>query len=159
MYLQLTKKRMELYTLLQILICSLRGIQNLLTATKIMPTENLGPLLAGIRVCTFLNMWYLHLPAVFPLCCSISFEIDIVFFIVYKYIFSSPELKAQVSYSGCPSSACPSVCLSVCPSVRPSVCKLLHFRLLLQNHWTNFNQTWHRSFLGEGDSSLFKGRW
>jgi hypothetical protein len=41
-------------------------------------------------------------------------------------LFSSPELKAQVSFSDCPSSLCPSVCLSVC--------KLLHFQLLLQNH-------------------------
>jgi hypothetical protein len=32
----------------------------------------------------------------------------------------------------------------------PSVCKLLHFRLLLQNHRANFNQTWHKSSLGEG---------
>jgi hypothetical protein len=30
--------------------------------------------------------------------------------------------------------------------------------LLLQNHWANFNQTWHKSSFGEGDSSLFKGR-
>jgi hypothetical protein len=29
----------------------------------------------------------------------------------------------------------------------PSVCKLLGFRLL-QKHWANFNQTWHRSSLG-----------
>jgi hypothetical protein len=28
--------------------------------------------------------------------------------------------------------------------------------LLLQNHWANLNQTCHKSFLGEGDSSLFK---
>jgi hypothetical protein len=55
-------------------------------------------------------------------------------------IFSSPELKAQVSFSDRPLSG-----------VRLSVCKLLHFRLLLQNHWTNFNQTWHKSSLGEGD--------
>jgi hypothetical protein len=49
---------------------------------------------------------------------------------------------------------CPS---SFCPSVRPSVCKLLHFRLL-QNHWANFNQTWHKWSLGRGDSKLFKWR-
>ena len=30
--------------------------------------------------------------------------------------------------------------------------------LLLQNHWPNFNQTWHKASLGEGDSSLFKWR-
>ena len=28
--------------------------------------------------------------------------------------------------------------------------------LLLQNHWANFNQTWHKAYLGEGDSSWFK---
>jgi hypothetical protein len=54
------------------------------------------------------------------------------------FFFSSPELKAQVSYSDRP--------LSVCLSV----CKLLHFRLLLQNHWANFNQTWHKLSLGRG---------
>ena len=30
--------------------------------------------------------------------------------------------------------------------------------LLLQNHWANFNQTWHRSFLCKGNSSFFKWR-
>ena len=58
-----------------------------------------------------------------------------------KLFFSSPELKAQVSYSG-----------------RLSVCKLLHFWLLLKNRWANFNQTWHKSSLGEGDSKLLKWR-
>ena len=33
-----------------------------------------------------------------------------------------------------------------------------HFHLLLQNHWANFNQTWHKTSLGEGNSSLFKWR-
>jgi hypothetical protein len=65
--------------------------------------------------------------------------------------FSSPELKAQVSFSGRLLSG---VRLSVCLSV----CKPLHFLLLLQNHWTSFNQTWHKSSLDEGDSSLFKER-
>ena len=50
-----------------------------------------------------------------------------------------------------------SVCLSVCVSVRPSI-NFSHFHLLLQNHWANFNQTWHKASLGEGDSSLFKWR-
>ena len=31
-----------------------------------------------------------------------------------------------------------------------------HFQLLLRNHWANFNQTWQKTFLGEGNSSLFK---
>ena len=30
-----------------------------------------------------------------------------------------------------------------------------HFHLLLQNHWANFNQTWHKASLNEGDSYLF----
>ena len=33
-----------------------------------------------------------------------------------------------------------------------------HFHLLLQNHWVNFKQTWHKASLGEGDSGLFKWR-
>ena len=28
--------------------------------------------------------------------------------------------------------------------------------LLLKNHWANFNQTWHKASVGEGDSRLFK---
>ena len=67
-------------------------------------------------------------------------------------VFSSPELKAQVSFSDHISSA---VCLSVRLSVRLSV-NFSHFHLLLQNHWANFNQTWHKVSLGEGNSSLFK---
>ena len=45
------------------------------------------------------------------------------------------------------------VCRPVCPSVN-----LSHFQLLLQNYWTNFNQTWHRASFFGGDSSLFKWR-
>jgi glucuronate isomerase len=34
---------------------------------------------------------------------------------------------------------------------------VLSFKNLLpQNNWANFNQTWHKSSLEEGDSSLFK---
>ena len=33
-----------------------------------------------------------------------------------------------------------------------------HFHLLFQNHWINFNQTWHKTSLSEGDSSFFKWR-
>ena len=64
----------------------------------------------------------------------------------FLFFFSSPELKAQVSFSDHLSSVvCPSVCLSVCLSVNFS-----HFHLLLQNHWANFNQTWPKASLGEG---------
>ena len=43
------------------------------------------------------------------------------------------------------------------PSVRLSV-HFSRFHPLLENHWANFNQTWQKAFLGEGDSSLFKYR-
>jgi hypothetical protein len=63
---------------------------------------------------------------------------------VIHFFFSSPELKAQVSFYDRRLSF-------VCSSV----CKLLRFRLLL-NPWANFNQTLHKSSLGEGDSSFFQ---
>ena len=51
----------------------------------------------------------------------------------------------------------PSVRHCVCPSVNFS-----HFHLLLQNHWANFNQTWHKASLDEGDvqmkSHVFQGK-
>ena len=52
-------------------------------------------------------------------------------------VFSSPELKAQVSY-------CHSASSVVCPSVvvvRPSV-NFSHFQLLLQNRLMDFDETW-----------------
>ena len=54
-------------------------------------------------------------------------------------VFSSPEPKAQVHY--CDHGLCiihPSV-------VRTSVVFLSHFRLLLWNHWTEFNETWQEA--------------
>ena len=65
-----------------------------------------------------------------------------------EYFFRSPELKAQFSYPGRLLSV---ACLSICCSVNFS-----HFHLLLQNRQANFNQTWHKSFLSNGNSSLFK---
>ena len=53
--------------------------------------------------------------------------------------FSSPELKAQVSFSD--------LNLSVV------VVNFSCFNLLFQNHWANFNQTWHQLYFDEGDSS------
>jgi hypothetical protein len=76
-------------------------------------------------------------------------------FVIFTFFISSPELKAQVSYSDRRLSVVrPSCRLTVCPSV----CKLLHFRLLLQNQLANFNQTWHKSSLGRGVLSLCKCR-
>ena len=58
--------------------------------------------------------------------------------------FSSPEPKAQVSYChSAPSVVRPSVRPSVVR--RPSVRKLSHFRLLLWNRWTEFNETWQEA--------------
>ena len=38
-----------------------------------------------------------------------------------------------------------------------SVCKFFtYFYLLLQNHWDNFIQTWHKASMDERDPSLFK---
>ena len=67
------------------------------------------------------------------------------------FFFSSPELKAQVSFSDHLSSVRP----PVRPSIHPSE-NFSHFQLLLQNHWANFNKTRHKASLGDGDSSLFK---
>ena len=61
-----------------------------------------------------------------------------------QLMFSSPELKAQVSFSDQLSSV-------VCPSFHLSVI-FSHVYLLLQNHWATFNQNWHKVSLGEGDS-------
>jgi hypothetical protein len=33
-----------------------------------------------------------------------------------------------------------------------------HLRIFVQNHWANFNQTWHKSSLEGEDLSVFKGR-
>ena len=55
-------------------------------------------------------------------------------------ILSSTEPKAEVSY--CYSDSAPSIVRSVRPSV---VRKLSHFRLLLWNRWTEFNETWQEA--------------
>ena len=67
----------------------------------------------------------------------------------FNPLFGPPDLKAQVSFFDRLSSI---VRLSVCPSVNFS-----HFHPL-QKHQANFNQTWHKAFLREGDSNLFKSR-
>ena len=64
----------------------------------------------------------------------------------HNLVFSSPEPKAQVSY-----------CRPFSSVVRrPSSVNFLHFHLLLENAWLDFNQTWQESSLGVGDSKLFK---
>ena len=51
--------------------------------------------------------------------------------------------------------------ITICPFsvvVVVVVVNFSYFLLLLQNHWANFNQTWHKAFMGKGDSSWFKWR-
>ena len=55
------------------------------------------------------------------------------------FLFSSPEPKTQVRI--CRLSSLSSLLL---------LSFFSHFRLLLQNHWSNFNQTWNKPSLGEG---------
>ena len=60
-----------------------------------------------------------------------------------KFVFSSPEPKAQVSYChSAPSVVRPSVVRRPSSSVRR---KLSHFRLLLWNRWKEFNETWQEA--------------
>ena len=75
---------------------------------------------------------------------------------LFRYIFCSPELKAQVSFSDHFLSVRLSVRLSVCPSVWLYVCKLFTFSSSSQEPQGQFKQTWHKASLGGGDSSLFK---
>ena len=63
--------------------------------------------------------------------------------ILEYFIFSSPQLKAQVSFSGHLMSV---VCLSVYPLVNFS-----HFLVLFSKHWANFNDIWHKISLDKGD--------
>ena len=58
---------------------------------------------------------------------------------------SSPELKAQVSFSDHPSSI---VCLSVCLSVRLSVCKLFTLSSSSPEPLSQFQANLAQSFLG-----------
>ena len=39
-----------------------------------------------------------------------------------------------------------------------AVVNFSHFHLPLQNHWANFNQTWHNASSGDEDSSLLNER-
>ena len=48
--------------------------------------------------------------------------------------------------------------LSVVRRCRCFINDFSHFLLLLQNHWANFNRTWQKESLSEGDSSLIKWR-
>ena len=82
---------------------------------------------------------------------------------VMTKLFSASEPKAQVHYCDhVLSVVCPSVCRPSVrrPSVvRPSVVIFSHFRLLLWNHWTEFNETWEEARTQHPLPSLcFSGR-
>ena len=66
-------------------------------------------------------------------------------YVKWSMVLSSPEPKAQVSFSD--------QNLSV---VRRFRRKLSHFSLLLQIHWANFNQTWHKASLDDSDLMFCK---
>ena len=111
----------------------------------------------SLKIVCFLSLFVLINVYLVPqTCISFNFVCSNLLLIATKCtIFSSPELKAQVSFSDYLSSG---VCPSVRPSVRLSVClsvclsvNFSYFQLLLQNHWANLNQIWHRPSLGEGD--------
>ena len=59
--------------------------------------------------------------------------------------FSSPEPKAQVSFSDHNLSIVVVVIVVV---------NFSHFHLLLVDHLANLNQTWQKSSFGEGDSNF-----
>ena len=63
-----------------------------------------------------------------------------------KLVFSSPEQKAQVSFSDQNLSFVR--CCCYCH-------KLFTLSSSSPDHWANFNQTCHNASLGEGNSSLF----
>lgn len=67
----------------------------------------------------------------------------------YPFI-SSPKRKFQVSFSDL---------IKICPLSVVVVINSSHFHLLLlQNHWADFNFTWHKVSLDEDNSSLSKWR-
>ena len=95
----------------------------------------------------FNQVWSLKvsLHNILDLCTTLTFdlymfcEVSLVsltysFYLVFLIPFSSTEQKTQVSFS-----TRTVVCLSV---------KFSYFPLLLQNHWTNFNQTLAQNILG-----------
>ena len=69
---------------------------------------------------------------------------------IHYHVFSSPEPKTQVSFSNHN--------LSVVAVIIVVGLNISHFHLLLQNHRANYNQTWHKLFLVEGESNLFQLR-
>ena len=85
-----------------------------------------------VNKCFYLE-WLVNLTNLNPFNLRMSCANVFLFFLSF---FLSP-----LTWADCLSSVCPSV----------NVCNVF------KNHWDNFNQTWHIAFLGEGNSSSFKG--
>ena len=112
----------------------------------------------SVRIGLYYNSWLKHeFFTTFRL--SIFFIIVIFFFnsdypssvlcpIHQPRIFSSPWAESSSEFFWSLVVRCLSVCPSDCLSVN------LSYFQLLKNHWANFNQTWHKVSLSEGDSSL-----
>ena len=89
---------------------------------------------------TYLSIVKRHLPAERPLIFKVQVGVltkgETITRVNSKrfFFFSAPEPKAQVHY-----------CDHALSSVRPSVVNFSHFRLLLWNRWTEFNQTWQEA--------------
>jgi hypothetical protein len=87
----------------------------------------------------FITVKYISFPLLIVICFLVKSDMNLKKFPFLAHL--SWKLKWATLITHCPSSVCLAVRLSV---------NFLHFRLLLQNHWANFNQTWHKSSLGEG---------
>jgi hypothetical protein len=97
-----------------------------------------------------------RLVSIFSLCCC-PFRLFSFRFVLLRCVSFLAHLSWKLKWAflivRCPSSVRPSASVSVRLSV-----KQLHFRLLLQHRWANFNQTWHKASSGKGDSELYKWR-
>ena len=81
---------------------------------------------------------------------SLSLQIFILYIIVVGFLLVHLSRKWAFLIKICPKSF-----ISVVVVV---VVKCSYFHLLLNNHWTSFNQTWYKAFLDHGNSSLFNLR-
>ena len=96
--------------------------------------------------------------------CTHIYSCNVINFLTTKYFVSlflvhlSRRLKCTIVITRCPSSVVrPSSVRR--PSVCPSVVNFSHFRLLLWNHWTEFNETWQEAGTQHPLPSLcFSGR-
>ena len=70
---------------------------------------------------------------------DLSYDYPFYFIFFQRHIIILAHLSWKLKWAFLIAFRPSSVCLSVCLSVRPSV-NFSYFRLLLQNHWANFNK-------------------